>query len=139
MICWASVKLGIGEFRNPGTGFVPFFASCLLFFLAIGVFSKCFVKSAEDEDEKLLIVREKLQKPISLVIGLIGYIFLLNIFGYLVTTFLLIFLMCFIFDPKLKNCWKYFIIGVIASSLSFLVFCKWLQVQLPGGTFDIRF
>lgn len=139
IICWASVKLGIGEFRNPGTGFMPFFTSSLLFFLSISVLLKSFIKKVEGEDKKPLIVREKLQKPISLVIGLIGYTFLLNIFGYLVTTFLLIFLMFFIFDPKLKNCWKHVVIGIIASTLSFLVFCKWLQVDLPAGIFHIRF
>lgn len=139
IICWTSAKLGIGEFRNPGTGFMPFFTSSLLFFLSIGLLLKSFIKKVEGEDKKPLIVREKLQKPISLVIGLIGYTFLLNFFGYLVTTFLLIFLMFFIFDPILKNCWKYLIIGAVASNLSFLIFCKWLQVDLPAGIFHIRF
>lgn len=137
IICSASVKLGIGELKNPSTGFMPFFTSSLLFSLSIIILIKNFIKEDESGDKKPLFVRENFQRPISLVIGLTGYIFLLKIFGYLITTFLLIFLMLFILDPKLKNCWWYLVIGATASYLSFLVFCKWLQVELPVGMFHI--
>jgi hypothetical protein len=88
-------------------------------------------------DKETLQTRKKFQKPIILIIGLSGYIFLLNIFGFILTTFLLIFLMLFIFDPR--KWYMHIVIGGIAANLSFLIFCKWLQVPLPTGIFRIGY
>lgn len=136
-VCFASVKLGIGEYRNPGPGFMPFLTSCILFLLSTAVLIKDFIRVEQGGES--LMTWGKLKRPISLVVGLTGYSFLLNLFGYLITTFLLISLMFFIFDPDLKKWWKYFIIGAIATNLSFLIFYTWLRVELPIGIFRIEF
>jgi len=140
VFCWASVKLGVGEFRNPSSGFMPFFTSSLLFFLSIVVLLKSFIEKDEGGDkEPLIMVGGNLQKPLGLVAALSVYTLLLNVFGYLITTFFLISLVLFIFDPNLKNWWKYLVIGAITVSLSFLIFSKWFQVQLPMSVFGIGF
>jgi hypothetical protein len=84
-----------------------------------------------------LLTRKIFQKPIILIIGLSGYTFIFNIFGFLLATLLLIFLMLFIFDPK--KWYMHIVIAAIAVNLSFLIFCKWLQVPLPTGVFHIGF
>jgi hypothetical protein len=137
VICLASIKLGIGELRNPGMGFMPFLASSLFFFLSLVVLIMDFAGRYESGNKETLLTRKKLQKPIILVIGLSGYIFLLNIFGFILMTFLLIFLMLFIFDPQ--KWYMHIVIGGIAANLSFLIFCKWLQVPLPTGIFHINY
>ncbi len=138
-ICWASVKLGIGEVRNPGTGLMPFLTSSLLFFLSMVVLVKSLIEKDEGGEKKPQTVGGSFQKRFSFVVALSAYTFLLNIFGYLITTFFLISLVLFIFDPNLKNWWKYLVIGAITANLSFLIFCKWFQVQLPIGVFRIGF
>lgn len=139
IICIASVKLGLGSFRNPGPGLLPFITSCLIFCLSLGVLIRDFIKVDESKDKELFLVRKNLQKPICLVVALSGYTLLLNYFGYLITTFLLLFLLLFIFDFNPRNWWKYFVIGGVATVLSFIIFDKWFQVQLPIGIFTIGF
>ncbi len=139
VICWASVKLGIGELRNPGTGLMPFLTSSLLFFLSIVVVVKGFIEKDESGEKKPQTVGGSFRKQFSLVVALSVYVFFLNVLGYLITTFLLISLVLFIFDPNLKKWWKYLVIGAITANLSFLIFCKWFQVQLPIGLFRIGF
>lgn len=139
IICIGSLKLGMGSFRNPGPGLIPFITSSLIFCLSLLIFIMDFIKVDESEDERPFFVRKNLQKPVTLVVVLSGYTFLLNIFGYLVTTLVLIFLMLFIFDPDLQKWWKYLTIGTVVAFLSFVIFCKWFQVQLPIGIFQITF
>lgn len=134
IICLTSIKLGIGEFGNPGPGFLPFFSSFLLFFLCLVVFINDFIRTGEGEEKGPLMARETLKKPIVLVVLLFGFAFLLNVFGYLITSFLLMFLMFFMLDPKK---WRmHIVVGAIVASLSFFFF-KWFQVQLPTGIFHI--
>ena len=134
IICLASVRLGIGEFGNPGPGFMPFLTSSILFFLCLAVFIMDFIRTAEREEKGPLLAIESLKKPIVLVVLLLGFTFLLNLFGYLITTFFLMFLMFFMLNPKK---WRLHIaLGAIVASLSFFFF-KWFQVQLPTGIFHI--
>lgn len=135
----ASLKLGFGTLHHPGSGFMPCISSFLVFFFTLIILINDLIARGKDEDKEPFFVRRKLQKPVILVVALCGYAFLLNILGYLVTSFLLIFVMLLIFDFDLHRWWKYSIIGAGATILSYLIFCKWFQVQLPDGLFQIRF
>lgn len=136
-ICLMSYKLGIGEVHDPGSGFMPLVTSLFMLFLSIVVLIRDLLGKRESKDEKLLLVKENLKKPSSLIAALIGYALLLDVLGYLVTTFLLMFLMFYSFDPKKWG--VNIVISAIASSLSFFIFHKWLQVQLPAGIFHLGF
>jgi len=134
IICLASVRLGIGEFGNPGPGLLPFLTSSLLFFLCMTVFIMDFIRPDEGEERGPLLAVGTLKKPFVLVVLLFGFTFLLNIFGYLITTFFLMFFMFFMLDPKR---WRlHIVVGAVVASLSFFFF-KWFQVQLPTGIFHI--
>jgi putative tricarboxylic transport membrane protein len=135
IVCFASVTLGIGEFQNPGPGLLPFYTSLLLFFLSLMVLIKNLIAKDEGGDAIPLVLQGNLRKPASLIISLIGYVLTLNSLGYIISTSLLIFIMLFIFDSNPKKWWKFLIVGVISANLSFLIFNKWLQVQLPIGLF----
>jgi hypothetical protein len=136
-ICLKSIQLGIGDPRNPGMGFMPFLASSLFFVLSLLVLIRNLTGRGERGDKDPLLTREKFQKPMILIIGLSGYIFIFNILGFILATLLLIFLMLFIFDPK--KWYMHIVIAAVAVNLSFLIFCKWLQVPLPTGVFHIGF
>ena len=135
IICLESLKLGIGQLRDPGPGFMPFFTSCLLFLLSMAVFIKDFfiIGLNESKGEKSAVVQRNFRKPISLVLILSANIFLLNSLGYLIATFLLMFFMLFIFDPSLKKFLMYFIVAAIGANVTFLIFSKFLQIQFPAG------
>ena len=137
VVCLESIRLGIGEPQNPGMGFLPFLASSLFFFLSLIVLIRNLTGRGERGDMEPRLTRKIFQKPIILIIGLSGYTLIFNILGFVLATLLLIFLMLFIFDPK--KWYMHIVIAAIAVNLSFLIFCKWLQVPLPTGVFHIGF
>ncbi len=131
-----SLKLGVGSPKKPGPGFMPLLASALLFILALSVIIMELKRSAKDEGERPVINLEHLMRPISVFIMLFGFSFILNIFGFLISIFLLFFLMFFIYEPK--KWFMHIIVAVIIANTSFLLFYKILRVQLPAGIFNIR-
>lgn len=137
LIFYSSLNLGIGTVQKPGPGFMPILASALVFSLSFLVFIKEIKTTglAKDEERQASLGWENLIKPINLVIALCGYSFVLELFGYLITAFLLMFAMLFIYEPK--KWYIHIIIAAIVANLSFLVFYKWLRVQLPMGLFRI--
>ncbi len=139
LVSLGSFKIGIGKSREPGPGFLPFLTSLVLLLLSIIVLIKDLYVSDHGEGGKNPFSPDHLKKPTGLILILIGYTLLLKFLGFLITTFLLIFLMLFVFDPNPKKIWKFILIGVISANLSFIVFYKWLQVQLPVGIFQIGY
>ena len=74
-------------------------------------------------------------RPISLFVILFGFSYVLEIIGFLVSVFILIFLMFLVSEPKK---WRlYFFAALIIANLSFVLFYKLLKVQLPTGIFKI--
>jgi putative tricarboxylic transport membrane protein len=125
--------MGLGRPPKMGPGFFPFFTSLLLFSLAILIFILGVKDSVEDGQEEA--EKKNLLKPVYLIIALLGYPFVLNILGFLVTTFLLMLLMFSISEPK--KLWVNIIASAIIVNASLLLFSKLLQVYLPSGKFRI--
>jgi len=115
---------------------MPLLASVLLFILAFSVIIMELKSSVKDEGERPLINLKHLMRPISVFITLFGFSFILNIFGFLISVFLLFFLLFFIYEPK--KWFMHIIVAVIVANTTFLLFYKILQVQLPAGIFNIR-
>jgi putative tricarboxylic transport membrane protein len=134
----SSLNVGIGDFRNPGPGLMGFLASILLIILTGIVLVK----------ENLLLAGEKreasegssfrwqsLSKPSILTLALCGYVVVFETLGYLVSTFLLMFIMLLISNPRR---WYFHIINaLIIVNITYAVFCKMLRVFLPAGTLRI--
>ena len=132
LIFFSSLQVGIGDLRSPGPGFLPLLASVLLFSVSLFVFVG-IKKPDEKEKEGSLIDLSHSLKPACLVLGLIGYAFLVSILGYLITTFVFMFVMLTIAEPKKWR--KNIISAVVIIIISFLIFNKWLRVPLPAGIF----
>ena len=135
LIFFLCVQLGIGKPQSPGPGFMPLLAAVLLFCLSL---ARIIVESrgaADDEGRKSSLGLKELAKPAFLVIALIGYAFFLNVLGYPVATFLLLFALFSVTEPRHWR--KNLVIAALVAVLSFLVFDKWLRVKLPDGIFLI--
>jgi putative tricarboxylic transport membrane protein len=135
LIFSSSLKLGVGDFGNPGPGFMPFFASILLFSLSSLVLIKGIIGSSKNEEGELSIGWENLKTPIGLAITLSAYTLIFEFVGYVIATFLCMFTMLFMYGSK--RWYVDLLIAALVASVSFLVFCRWLQVQLPIGLFHI--
>lgn len=134
LIVFLCVELGIGKPQSPGPGLMPSLAAVLLFSLSLLTFI-FDIKGSNDEEGKTSFRRQDLIKPFSLVVSLIGYAFLLDVIGYIVSTFLLLFVLFSMMEPQKWR--KDMVIAAVVATLSFLVFDKWLHVQLPAGIFLI--
>lgn len=127
-----SLKIDLGEMHNPGPGFMPLFTGIVITVLCI-VYS---VRSIWTKDE--LYMKEESPWPREnrrILIGVMGalflYVFLLPILGYIIATFLLVFFLLWVIEPK-----RWFI-TIIQAALFVLgvhvIFAKWLMIQFPKG------
>lgn len=135
IIFFASLKMEFGTPRDPGPGFMPLLSSVLLFSLSLVVLITGINPPVRNEDKRSLVGWENLKAPAVLVIALLGYTSLLEIFGYLAATFLLMFIMFFMDEPK--RWFTSIAMAFVLTSLSFFVFYKLLGVPLPVGIFKI--
>lgn len=130
LVLRASLKLGLGTVNRPGPGFMPLLVSLLVICLSLIVFITDVV-SAKNISGRSSRFQGNLIRPIILVMALSIYTFSLNTIGYLIATYLLVFSMITMFDPK-----KWYLHTVIAAVIvlaSYILFVRWLQVQLPTG------
>jgi len=133
-VCFLSWRIRLGSFNEPGAGFVAFASGVSL--VAIGMImtlSKTFSKLSSDTSHSANRPFFKLPKfPLVYTVGiLVGYGLVLNLLGYLITTFLLMFALFY------GRGTHRFFPGVLASLLTvvstYLIFDTWLRVQLPRG------
>lgn len=140
-LCAESIKLKIilRELNTPGGGFMPFLAGALLvalgFILIFSSLSKGLRKYEEGKDEKMLVKKDwkKFLVPFLNLLSIIVYILLLESLGFIFTTFLILFFLFKISEPK-----KWLMplgLSVSTAILSYLVFSVWLQCQFPKGIF----
>jgi len=135
VIFFTSRKLGLGDPQSPGPGFFPFLASLLVFSLSLLVLIKDLIGSPKDREKEAFIGWAKLKRPASLLVALSACALLLPVFGYLIISFLLVFSMFFICEPK--KWYIHILTSVIIANLSFFVFYKVLGVRFPTGLFQI--
>jgi putative tricarboxylic transport membrane protein len=124
-----SFELEIGTPHSPGSGFMIFGAATVLGLLALHQ----FIKSLLAQKRKTEPASEKIHRGriLSVIVANIVYIFILQPVGYLLSTF---FLIGFLFQVHGKGKWVSSLWGAaLTSFLSYLVFSRMLQLNLPRG------
>ena len=134
LIITSSLKLGVGSLKAPGTGFMGFLASILLLVLSLVILIKDSIKSTEEKEIRL--GWENLSKQFIITVALCGYAFFLEPLGFLISSFILMWIMLLIENPRK---WYYhMLIAFIVINVSYLVLCKLLRVIFPAGIFRIQ-
>jgi hypothetical protein len=135
LIITSSLKLGVGSLKAPGPGFMGFLSSILLFILSLVIFAKESATSAKEEGIGHF-GWENLSKQFIITVALCGYAFVLEILGFLISSFILMWIMLLTDNPRK---WFYhMVVAFIVVNGSYLILCKLLGVVLPGGIFRIR-
>lgn len=129
MICVISIRSKLGTVTNPGPGFVPFGAGfLLLFFSLVGLFESGYMEKQAEP-----LAGPDWKRAIAVFFFLIGYALILTKIGYVLSTFLLMFVLFWTADHRKR------IIPVIKAGLSagitYIIFGKLLDCQLPKGIF----
>lgn len=95
-VMYSSCRFGLGSFRSPGPGLMPFLLGALLcsvslYFLATSFFWKNAKKGAESETKEKGQSQANMGKIIFVVASLIVYALVLEKLGYVVSTLFLLF------------------------------------------------
>ena len=95
-VMYSSCRFGLGSFRSPGPGLMPFLLGALLcsvslYFLATSFFWKNAKKGAESETKEKGQRQANIGKIVFFVVSLIVYALVLEKLGYLVATLFLLF------------------------------------------------
>lgn len=125
-----SWRLEVGSLHAPGPGFLPFIAAGLLGGLAVIALIQSLgdKKKAEKDGARF---GANLIRVILLTGILIVYIYLLNVLGFLIDTFLLLLCLFRVIEPM---AWKtVFLASVITLIVVYLLFDIFLGTPLPKG------
>jgi putative tricarboxylic transport membrane protein len=126
-----SWKYGIGSLDEPGPGFFPLIGGVLLCLAALSHLVQLMLTPEGGTRESGLWGEAHWGRSVAVVAGLVLYAFTLDFLGFIIATFLLMFILFSLYDRT-----KF--IFAIAGSLSvvaitYFVFSIWLNVQFPAG------
>jgi len=129
-VCVESMRAHVGSFTSPGPGFLPFWSGVALGGLALVLAVKSFLKKEEEKVTEQWI-GVKSGKVIFVVASLLIYSTLVTTLGYIITTFgLMLLLFSLLGRPRM---WSWLGSAFLSALLTYLIFCFWLNVQLPRG------
>ena len=123
-----TMKMGIG------IGFLPFWMSAIIGFLALLLLINIFRGRITFED-KPVFPKENFFRMVSMVIALILYLISIDIIGYMISTFLFLFATIFILQRS-RLIYVLFSAAVFTSIL-YGIFKLWLKSPLPTGLLGI--
>ena len=121
-----AVRLKLGNFRNPGSGFIPLGVALLLLSFSLFTLIKGLIKPLGQ------INRIPWKRPALVILSVLLYMFLLGIIGFLSSTFILMaFLFGLLISGKGGRWLKVFFCAAVAALSSWLVFSIFLRVPFP--------
>ena len=125
-----SWRLDLGTLNQPGSGFFPFLASMLLFFLSLILLVQSGFEKKEKAQDKS---RANYRNIIFCLACLYVYAWIFEWLGFVPSTFLFIILLIKFIG---KKSWILAILtGALTAILSYIFFGVWLQAALPRGIF----
>jgi putative tricarboxylic transport membrane protein len=133
-IAISSLKYGFGTLHEPGPGFITFFAGSILIILSLGLFFSSFRDQEGRSGLKNLWAGLETGKVLYVIVLLVAYIFLLKPVGFLISTF---FLLSLLF--RIKGTYRLktvFLMSLLVTMGSYIIFEIWLKAQLPKGIFQ---
>ena len=126
-----SYKLTIGSLKDPGPGFLSFFAGSLMLILVLVNLKKTFL-SSKKADGAISSYKNLMRVVSTLAVAIITAVLFENLGYFVMGVFFLIMLMKVVNNEK----WvRTLIITVFAMVMSYLIFIYILDVQLPSGPF----
>ena len=133
-IAISSLKYGFGTFHEPGPGFITFFAGAILTFLSLALFFSSFRDRVDRGGLRNLWVGLEFGKVLYVILLLVAYTLMLKSIGFLISTFVLLFLLF-----RVKGSYRLrtiLLMSFLVTTGSYLIFEIWLKAQLPKGILE---
>lgn len=133
LFCIGSIKLEVGSLNQPGPGFFPFVMSVSLMIFCSINFVYSFLRKYKKSD---LVIRlwprsDGIKRISYTILFLGGYAVGLEYAGFVVTTFLFMFIILRFVEPQK---WAtVFLTASLTTAASYLTFQLWLRSNLPVG------
>jgi len=125
IVCYFSIKLGLGKTSKPGPGFMPFVAGVFLTFLSVLLLIQVLLS----ETSHFWKTEVKLKNATWVLGAMVVYGYLLQKIGFVFVAFGLVTLLIGVMEPQ---SWRKALIGgVISSAAAFLLFDTFLKSNLP--------
>jgi putative tricarboxylic transport membrane protein len=129
---WSSTYLSMGKFRHPGPGFLPFGLSIALALLSLVLI---FGNWKKNEAPVPFWPRRTWLRPLLGVAILILYALVVNLLGFLITTFIFLIIWMWLIE-HLR--WRIIIsISIGTTAALYLIFSLFLEVPLPQGFINL--
>jgi len=128
-------RLGLGTFREPGPGLIPFWAAVLLGVMSIGMIITSLPKSVKVTEEEKVFGGISWKTLILVVCSLLGYGIAFNILGFNTCTFLL--MVVFLRGVSRRKWWLTLTMSFLTVIGTYLIFVVLLGCQFPVGPFGI--
>jgi putative tricarboxylic transport membrane protein len=128
---YGALRLGFGNWHEPGSGFLPFLAACFVSLMAFIVLLQSFLRRAPGRRISSLWENVNWRRPLAICVLLLVYLLLFERLGFLLTNFFLLFLL---FKKVEKLSWaKAIAYPVLTIGVSYLLFNVFLKATLPKG------
>jgi putative tricarboxylic transport membrane protein len=129
-ICEQSVVIGLGTLDTPGAGMLAFGAGAGMGILALWSLIQSF-HSKKTHDGVQGGVQFRWGKVLSVCLCLFGYALVVDWLGFVLTTFVVVFVLFHILESK--KWWLMVIEAATIATGNYLLFVKWLGLSLPQG------
>lgn len=131
-VVWAGVRLGFGEWREPGPGFIAVLAGILLGGLSTACLAMAWRGGGIAGGTRRFFPEAGSGRRVALILAaLAAFALLLERLGFLISTFLFLLFLLRVIRPQP---WRTaLLMSVTTAVVCLLVFQIWLQVQLPEG------
>jgi len=129
-ICEQSVEIGLGTPSTPGSGMLSFGAGAGIGILALWLLIQSF-RSKKTHDEAYGVGTFRWGKFLLVCTCLFGYALLVNWLGFVLTTFIVVFFLFQLLEPK--KWWLGVIQAAAIAMGNYLFFVEWLGLYLPQG------
>ena len=133
IVCVESIRAHMGTLKDPGPGFLPLCVGVALGVFAIILLTTNILKKRMEGKIKNPFKGVNWGKPILFLIPLFAYTIFLSWLGYLIATFGLMFFLFTVIEKS--RLWIKIMIALITVSATYIVFYRWLGIQLPKGIF----
>jgi len=129
------LKLGFGQWQNPGQGFMAVLAGIALAFLSAVWIVLTIIKHEKRSPKSFFATGQSQRHVLLTLLSLMLYALVLNALGFLLTTFLFL---VFLFRVIKPQSWTRMLITALIISIgSFFLFEVLLKVQFPQGLLNL--
>ncbi len=130
-----SYRMSLGTLHAPGPGMFPFILGLLLLVVSLPILVHSMAASTKNNEPGIWSGIEK-KNVVIIVASLIAYVLLLEKVGFLITAFLFLLVLFWVFDPRR---WILALgVSALTAAVTYCLFVLILQVELPPGLFSLR-